>query len=304
MRLFNCRLFALLCLLVTCHCAKGQPAYQYVPFPTDAGHHWLMDRLDPRYASSHLHHVYSLGDSIIFGHTYTVLSDGNLIRNDTVRRRIYGVPIGTFQDTLIMSYDLELGDSVPDCWVMCRYPFQNGCQYLASVNPIARIRGIDFIRIGNKLHRRLQCTGYVSGPEGVFIEGIGHGAGVFEKLTPRDYPDSTYFLICFDDNPINPSFRPVCGPLATRVGKLHALLEAYPNPCLAGQMLTLQLPMPLESQAEAMLFDMQGRMVRHVPLIKGALKCQLSMEGLASGQYIAKIAHPSLAAEPIIITKP
>ena len=282
--------------------AQSLRDYTYVPFPEEIGHKWLIDRLDPWYRSSHLETITVVGDSIVFGRRYIKLSDGNLYRNDTSAKALYGIPKGTIQDTLIMTFNLSVGDRVPKSFITCTSPLDRGCSDMLQ-NPMldSYVANVDTVLIGSEYHRRLHCRGYINRFKGFLIEGIGHGRGFFDKITPFDgIRDTLNLLICYDDRVVDPSDRNFCGPLSAQAIQIYNQILVLNNP-VHSESLHIKILNTRFRSACIQLISLIGNVAYLRNINNDSQDQEIKIDNLAAGVYSLRLISKEFAGQPIAV---
>lgn len=214
---------------------------------------------------------YISGDTTIGAHTYrkihakgiykeeylfppepTVYTPYNLlqglIRQDG--RQVYiGVQSqGQFTDTLLYDFDLSLGDTLPQSWIL-------------SYDDV-EVTAVDSIWIDGVYRKkfRVAMEGFENAHDSVLIEGVGHTCGFLQHFyAPWSHTNQ---LMCFAIDGVSwyqylyDEWEEVC-TFNLAVPEYHSVeVELFPNPCT--DVLNVRLP-PSERIVALTAYDLTGR---------------------------------------------
>jgi hypothetical protein len=147
-------------------------------------------------------------------------------REDSINKKIYFVEPTSSSDTLLYSFNLNIGDTLPNTYMNASAPRRNW------------VSKIDSVLVGGFYHKRFSISwgdttaasvnvNYVS-----IIEGVGSTFGLFGKLAPPFESGST--LLCFSTNDSTqyPNGGAYCPAMVQGIKEIKNILDinVYPNP--------------------------------------------------------------------------
>ncbi len=200
------------------------------------------------------------------------------LREDTIARKIYYLPVGNNTDTLLYDFTLTVGNSIPLGW-------NNWCSsmYVGSVDSV--LIGTNYRKRWNMHISNNDClSAYASS----VIEGIGNTFGLLERL---DFFESGGNLDCFSQN--NKTLYPMysetsgCG-LVTSIDELSAVgFSVSPNPLSSQTTLTFDNQL---QNATLTLYNCFGQKVKEIININEQTII-LTRDNLKNGLYFVHLTQ-------------
>lgn len=188
----------------------------------------------------------------------------NLIREDTISKKIFGFVPWTNHDTLLMDFSQQIGDT---------------CNMLVlPMQTFLLVTSIDSISLNGIYHRRINY-----GTNFSLIEGIGSTLGIIDMVYSFENNTTLYCkgnngYTQFPDTVVNTSFH--CFP-SLNVGTLDVESNGariYPNPVSTDLFIETQS----NNNYSYSLTDLQGELISK-KYFKG--NCNISMDNLSRGIY-------------------
>jgi hypothetical protein len=204
-------------------------------------------------------------------------------REDTVSRKIFFLPPGSTNDTLLYDFNLNLGDTLALSYI--NNPTFTGINTVTS---------IDSILIGTEYHKRFEISAYNWGgnfsPYVYLIEGIGSTFGLVAQLKPEPEVPSGSTLLCFKVNGSTayPDINYQCD-IVTSIKEneiqTRNIIQISPNP------FNLTTEIFLDKAFKSITIDIynsQGEIVNR-KIFSNRDKIEIDRIGLRCGLYLCKI---------------
>ena len=285
-------------------------AQSYVPFPeqnavwsnfiSDEGQQGKGD------GSCSNSNIYTNGDTIINGKKYIKLLEekvhfihfGNIchfspdttkpvewssfgfLRNDTVNKKVYYRKQGTNSDTLLYTFDLNIGDTLPRTYINHKFN-QNNTFVGYIVDSV-------FIESYGGVNRKVFVLNKSGSRQYTLIEGIGSVRGLFSYRSTRVSTTGNYE---YNLNCLTVNNQLVYGSSGANCqltsineldNKQSGDLNVYPNP--VKNQFKIETTQRLKIK-EIELFDLTGKSVR----IYNSNQLEFSVKGITPGVYILRI---------------
>ncbi|HLG02969.1 MAG TPA: T9SS type A sorting domain-containing protein [Bacteroidia bacterium] len=194
------------------------------------------------------------------------------IRQDTAQRKVFYMPPGYTQDTLLYEFNLNIGDTLAESWI--------------SYSPLNYVTGIDSILIDGAYHKCYELSTSSSPYEVALIEGIGGSLGLLSPLfTNQNVSQFCNRLLCVTVNGLSvyPDTSTVCN-LITKINEVDNNLSfsIYPNPLTD----ILNIKLNNFTTAEIILYDIASRKLLQQQFTNFI---SLNTEHLAKGIYIYEV---------------
>lgn len=204
------------------------------------------------------------------------------IRQDTLLRKVYFMPVGETYDSLLYDFSLNLGDTLPPTY------------QTAGTLDSNYVTKIDSVLVGTNYHNRFWLTpinywaastldtNYIA-----IIEGIGSTFGLFSELRPIFENSCNLNCVYLDSIPVYPDTATSCSSLITMVleNEIKLISSIIPNPF--NSFASIHFNLPLEN-AELSLYNLFGVKVRTTKSISGK-EITIFREGLPAGIYFIRV---------------
>jgi type IX secretion system substrate protein len=195
-------------------------------------------------------------------------------RQDTAQRKIFFIPPGFTQDTLLYDFNLNVGDTLPPSWT--------------NYYPSNYVISIDSILVGGFYHKRFQLSSSAFPNEVAIIEGIGNSLGLLSPLYSNINVSNFYnMLLCVTVNsiPVYPDTSTVCN-LASQINDVSYNLSfsIIPNPFSE----KLNIKLNNFTTAEVVLYDITSRKILQQKFTNSV---SLNTIELAKGIYLYEVRN-------------
>jgi hypothetical protein len=195
-----------------------------------------------------------------------------LLRNDTANKKVYFRKQGTNSDTLLYTFDLNIGDTLPRTYINLK--FSNSQSFAGYI-----VDSI-FIESYGGVNRKV----FILNRRDTLIEGIGSVKGLFSYRSTRSGRDNQLNCLTVNNQLIYGSSGANC-----QLTSIHELdnqqsnpINVYPNP--VKDQFKIETNQQQEFRAIE-LFDLTGKSVRSY----NSNKLEFSVKGITPGVYILRI---------------
>jgi hypothetical protein len=199
------------------------------------------------------------------------------IRQDTILKKVFIVPLDSISEVLLYDFTLNVGDTVKG--------------YLEPLFPSDIVNSIDSIIVGSTYRKRWNIN---SGYNIHIIEGIGSTYGLIEQSPVGVTDQLPYSITCYSESGLTlyPNTATTCG-IITSVNTINETsdeIKLYPNP--ATQNTTLLFNLKNAEEIKITLFDITGKemmLIVNEEMQKGNQQININTSKLSPGIYICKI---------------
>jgi hypothetical protein len=215
-------------------------------------------------------------------YTYSNYTYKGGIRQDTALKKVYFIPVGSNNETLLYDFSLNVGDTLKQSYL--------------SMGGITTVTSIDSILLNDGAYRkRILVHNYFpsfpyNSKSAYFIEGVGSSLGLLEMIMAPN--DRNYYLECFKENSIpiysyNGSYS--CPSIPIKVNEINhnSSFSISPNPF--SNFTTLHAKENLNN-ATLNIFNAFGQLVSQIKNINGNT-ININRNNLPAGFYFAQLSE-------------
>jgi len=192
------------------------------------------------------------------------------LREDTIARKVYYLPIDSTNERLLYDFNLNVGDTLKP------YPAFSSC-----ISPI--VTQIDSVLVGGNFRKQWTVNSGGCLWDGKIIEGIG---SLFGLLEPYSNFERWGFVECYSVNSVTMfSQSPDCPVLITQVDKKIKFDNVAISPNPTKNSITISQTEPTFNKYE--IYSLNGKLVSENKIMSILQKVDLT--GYAEGMYIVKL---------------
>jgi len=174
--------------------------------------------------------IYSLTDTvhkdsyIYYIPEYQIPVDSVIFREDSILKRVYAYNTYEQEEYIVMDFNLELGDTVPEnFWSLDRFGFYEKA-YLATVSVVDSI----VLNDGSLRKRIIVQSDYMDCSVMEMIEGLGGATGFLSS--GKHFVGHSRKLTCVKDD--NALIYGICEPISIQEAGNANYIDIYPNPII------------------------------------------------------------------------